>query len=83
MEIMDYLDIDVLAMLEINTPWTKEVQKRCHIYGRKILGTFRKVGVSSNKILSGLYQPGGVAIFCKGRITGRINKMGSDEKGLG
>eukprot|EP00957_Ditylum_brightwellii_P005134 390504-Ditylum_brightwellii.AAC.1 len=70
-------------MPEINTPWTKEVQQRCHTYGRTILGSFRKVGVSSNETSSSLYQPGGVAIFCKGRMTGRINKMGSDEKGLG
>eukprot|EP00957_Ditylum_brightwellii_P006518 493739-Ditylum_brightwellii.AAC.1 len=80
MEIMDYLDIDVLAMPEINTPWTKEVQQRSHTYGRKMLGTFRKVGVSSNKTSSSLYQPRGVAMFCKGQITGRINKMGSDGK---
>eukprot|EP00957_Ditylum_brightwellii_P186592 14206559-Ditylum_brightwellii.AAC.1 len=83
MEMMEYLDIDVLAVPEINTPWTKEVQQRCHTYGMKILGTFRKVGTSSDEILTSLYQPGGVAMFCKGHITGRINKMGSDDKGLG
>eukprot|EP00957_Ditylum_brightwellii_P022077 1665500-Ditylum_brightwellii.AAC.1 len=83
MEMMDYLNIDVLAMPEINTTWTKEVQARCQIYGRKILGLFRKVGSSSNKTPTSLYQPGGVAIFSKGRITGRINKLGSDKKGLG
>eukprot|EP00957_Ditylum_brightwellii_P015223 1147151-Ditylum_brightwellii.AAC.1 len=61
MEMMDYLDIDMLAIPEINTPWTKEVQHRCHTYGQKILGTFRKVGSSSDKISPSLYQPGGVA----------------------
>eukprot|EP00957_Ditylum_brightwellii_P080513 6124083-Ditylum_brightwellii.AAC.1 len=61
MEIMEYLDIDVLAISEINTPWTKEVQQRCHTYRWKILGTFRKVGASSDKISTSLYQPGGVA----------------------
>eukprot|EP00957_Ditylum_brightwellii_P158825 12088991-Ditylum_brightwellii.AAC.1 len=80
MEMMEYLDIDVLAMPEINTTWTKEVQHRCQIYGKKLLGTFRKVGSSSNETTTSLYQPGGVAIFSKGQITGRINKMGSDGK---
>eukprot|EP00957_Ditylum_brightwellii_P132272 10086227-Ditylum_brightwellii.AAC.1 len=80
MKMMEYLDIDVLAIPEINTPWTKEVQHRYHTYGWKILGTFRKVGSSSDKMSSSLYQPGGVAMFCKGQITGRINKMGSDNK---
>eukprot|EP00957_Ditylum_brightwellii_P023503 1773400-Ditylum_brightwellii.AAC.1 len=61
MEMMEYLDINVLAIPEINTPWTKEVQHRCHTYGRKILGTFRKVGSSSDEISTSLYQPGGVA----------------------
>eukprot|EP00957_Ditylum_brightwellii_P012926 976788-Ditylum_brightwellii.AAC.1 len=59
MEMMDYLDIDVLAMLEINTTWTKEVQNRCQIYGRKFLGLFRKAGSSSDETSTSLYQPGG------------------------
>eukprot|EP00957_Ditylum_brightwellii_P041869 3171317-Ditylum_brightwellii.AAC.1 len=83
MEMMDTLDIDVLAMPEIDTSWTKEVQTICRVYGRKILGLFRKVGSSSNKITTSLYQPGGVAIFSKGSITGIINKLGSNKKGLG
>eukprot|EP00957_Ditylum_brightwellii_P043682 3311332-Ditylum_brightwellii.AAC.1 len=83
MEIMEYLDIDVLAIPEINNLWTKEVQHRCHTYGRKILGTFWKVGSSSDEISPSLYKPGGVAMFCKGQITGRIYKMGSNDKGLG
>eukprot|EP00957_Ditylum_brightwellii_P146045 11121461-Ditylum_brightwellii.AAC.1 len=82
MEMMDTLDIDVLAMTEINTSWTKEVQTICQVYGRKIVGLFRKVGSSSDKISTSLYQPGEVAIFSKGRITGRINKLGSNEKGF-
>eukprot|EP00957_Ditylum_brightwellii_P106160 8098454-Ditylum_brightwellii.AAC.1 len=80
MEMMEHLNIDILAMPEINTPWTKEVQIKCHTYGLKILGIFRNVGSSSDEILQKLYQPGGVAMFCKGNITGRINKMGSDDK---
>eukprot|EP00957_Ditylum_brightwellii_P013168 994501-Ditylum_brightwellii.AAC.1 len=83
MEMMDYLNIDILAMPEINTTWTKEVQARCQVYGRKFLGLFRKVGSSSDKISTSLYQQGGVAFFSKGRITGRINKLGSNKKGLG
>eukprot|EP00957_Ditylum_brightwellii_P174682 13300714-Ditylum_brightwellii.AAC.1 len=83
MEMMDILNIDVLAMPEINTSWTKEVQTICQVYGRKILRPFRKVGSSSNEISTSLYQPGGVAVFSKGRITGTINKLGSNKKGLG
>eukprot|EP00957_Ditylum_brightwellii_P131287 10013072-Ditylum_brightwellii.AAC.1 len=63
MEMMEHLDIDVLAMPEINTPWTKEVQIKCHTYGCKILGIFRNVGSSSDRISQKLYQPGGVAMF--------------------
>eukprot|EP00957_Ditylum_brightwellii_P167462 12748040-Ditylum_brightwellii.AAC.1 len=61
MEMMEYLDIDVLAIPEMNTSWTKEVQLKCHTYGRKILGILRKVGSSSDEISQSLYQPGGVA----------------------
>eukprot|EP00957_Ditylum_brightwellii_P016247 1222371-Ditylum_brightwellii.AAC.1 len=73
MEMMDTLAIDVLAMQEINTSWTKEVQILCQVHGEKFVGLFRKVGSSSNKISTSLYQPGGVTLFSKGRITGRIN----------
>eukprot|EP00957_Ditylum_brightwellii_P143704 10948357-Ditylum_brightwellii.AAC.1 len=83
MEMMDFLNIDVLAMPEINTTWTKEAQNRCQIYRRKFLGLFRKAGSSSNETSTSLYQPGGMAIFSKGCITGRINKLGSNGKGLG
>eukprot|EP00957_Ditylum_brightwellii_P085849 6530569-Ditylum_brightwellii.AAC.1 len=61
MEMMAYLDTDVLAIPEINTPWTKEFQLKCHTYGRKILGIYRNVGSSSDEISQRLYQPGGVA----------------------
>eukprot|EP00957_Ditylum_brightwellii_P189222 14402894-Ditylum_brightwellii.AAC.1 len=80
MEMMAHLDIDVLAIPEINTPWTNEVQLKCHTYGQKILGIYQNVGSFSDKILQKLYQPGGVTMFCKGNIIGRINKMGSDDK---
>eukprot|EP00957_Ditylum_brightwellii_P196042 14936616-Ditylum_brightwellii.AAC.1 len=61
MEMMAHLDIGVLAIPEINTPWTKDVQLKCHTYGRKILGIYQNDGSSSDEISQRLYQPGGVA----------------------
>eukprot|EP00957_Ditylum_brightwellii_P026515 2006195-Ditylum_brightwellii.AAC.1 len=60
---MKLLDIDVLAMPEINTPWTKQVQATCHRYGKKICGPFKCAGTPSDETMIRMYQPGGAAIF--------------------
>eukprot|EP00957_Ditylum_brightwellii_P163349 12437544-Ditylum_brightwellii.AAC.1 len=80
---MKELDIDILAMPETNTSWTREVQRECQRYRNMVCGNFRNIGMSSDKVSIGKYKPGGVALFSRGRIVGRINKSGVDPKGLG
>eukprot|EP00957_Ditylum_brightwellii_P185739 14141085-Ditylum_brightwellii.AAC.1 len=50
MEMMDTPNINVLAVPEINTTWTKEVQTICQVYRRKILGLFKKVGCITGRM---------------------------------
>eukprot|EP00957_Ditylum_brightwellii_P172748 13151018-Ditylum_brightwellii.AAC.1 len=80
---MQLLDVDIFAMPKISTPWTKQVQTTCYHYEHKICGSFKCAGTSSDETMIGIYQPGGVTIFGRGRIVGRINKVGSAKRGLG
>eukprot|EP00957_Ditylum_brightwellii_P003348 253297-Ditylum_brightwellii.AAC.1 len=73
---MQLIDVNVITMHKINTPWTKQVQTTCYRYGQKICGSFKCAGASSNETTIGMYQPSGATIFGRGCIVGMINKVG-------
>eukprot|EP00957_Ditylum_brightwellii_P118790 9060130-Ditylum_brightwellii.AAC.1 len=54
---------DILALPEINTPWIKDLGDKVWKIGRKVCGSFKCVGTSSDDPGVGKYQPGGVALL--------------------
>eukprot|EP00957_Ditylum_brightwellii_P133048 10145256-Ditylum_brightwellii.AAC.1 len=51
--------------------------------GRKQFYTFKVEGTASTEGSISTYQPGGVCIFVRGDIVGRINNTDSDTRGVG
>eukprot|EP00957_Ditylum_brightwellii_P059017 4476077-Ditylum_brightwellii.AAC.1 len=80
---MQELQIDVMALPETQTPWSKQIYLQIQKYGQRICGLFKCIGTSSDEASVGMYKPGGVCILSQGNIVGRITKTDTDPHGLG
>eukprot|EP00957_Ditylum_brightwellii_P142880 10886956-Ditylum_brightwellii.AAC.1 len=71
---MHELQIDVMALPETQSLWSKHIYLQIQKYGRRICGSFKCIGTASNKANFGMYKPGGVCLLSQGNIVGRVTK---------
>eukprot|EP00957_Ditylum_brightwellii_P163043 12415451-Ditylum_brightwellii.AAC.1 len=80
---MHELQIDVMALPETQSPWSKQIYLQIQKYGQHICGSFKCIGTSSDEANVGMYKPGGVCLLSQGNIVGRVTKTGTNAGGLG